>query len=121
MSTWWWLLQRYYEVKTVGRILSSYKNAQRALKGRHNISIAARHPLLSSSLTNRDLSRRVVSGGSNLLSVRWFADLPPYSILKMPSLSPTMKQGNIVDWKKKEGDKLSPGDVSTSCLVYGIL
>eukprot|EP00871_Galdieria_phlegrea_P004563 jgi/Galph1/5107/GphlegSOOS_G3767.1 len=43
--------------------------------------------------------------------VRWFADLPSYTILKMPSLSPTMKQGNIIDWKKKEGDKLSPGDV----------
>lgn len=29
----------------------------------------------------------------------------------MPSLSPTMTEGTIVSWKKKEGDRLSPGDM----------
>lgn len=29
----------------------------------------------------------------------------------MPSLSPTMTEGNIVKWLKKEGDKISAGDV----------
>lgn len=29
----------------------------------------------------------------------------------MPSLSPTMSAGTIVKWHKKEGDKISPGDV----------
>jgi pyruvate dehydrogenase E2 component (dihydrolipoamide acetyltransferase) len=29
----------------------------------------------------------------------------------MPALSPTMKQGNLVSWVKKEGDTVSPGDV----------
>jgi len=29
----------------------------------------------------------------------------------MPALSPTMTKGNIAAWLKKEGDKLSPGDV----------
>lgn len=29
----------------------------------------------------------------------------------MPALSPTMTQGNIGTWKKKEGDKVAPGDV----------
>lgn len=29
----------------------------------------------------------------------------------MPSLSPTMTEGNIVKWHKKEGDKVVPGDV----------
>lgn len=28
----------------------------------------------------------------------------------MPSLSPTMENGTIVKWLKKEGDKLEPGD-----------
>lgn len=28
----------------------------------------------------------------------------------MPSLSPTMSEGTIVSWKKKEGDRISPGD-----------
>ncbi len=29
----------------------------------------------------------------------------------MPALSPTMSQGNIVSWKKKEGDQVAPGDI----------
>uniref|UniRef100_A0A8R7QTA8 Lipoyl-binding domain-containing protein n=1 Tax=Triticum urartu TaxID=4572 RepID=A0A8R7QTA8_TRIUA len=29
----------------------------------------------------------------------------------MPSLSPTMTGGNIARWLKKEGDKVSPGEV----------
>lgn len=31
--------------------------------------------------------------------------------IKMPSLSPTMTEGTIVRWLKKEGDTISPGDV----------
>ena len=29
----------------------------------------------------------------------------------MPNLSPSMTAGNIVEWKKKEGDKIKSGDV----------
>eukprot|EP00898_Chlorokybus_atmophyticus_P004943 jgi/Chlat1/544/Chrsp103S01122 len=39
------------------------------------------------------------------------ADYPPHQELTMPSLSPTMEQGNIGTWKVKEGDKVSTGDV----------
>lgn len=31
--------------------------------------------------------------------------------IKMPSLSPTMTEGTIVKWLKKEGDPIAPGDV----------
>lgn len=31
--------------------------------------------------------------------------------INMPSLSPTMTEGNIVKWLKKEGDSITPGDV----------
>uniref|UniRef100_A0A0P4WD29 Dihydrolipoamide acetyltransferase component of pyruvate dehydrogenase complex n=1 Tax=Scylla olivacea TaxID=85551 RepID=A0A0P4WD29_SCYOL len=31
--------------------------------------------------------------------------------IKMPSLSPTMLEGTIVQWTKKEGDPIQPGDV----------
>ncbi|VVC38251.1 E3-binding domain,Biotin/lipoyl attachment,Single hybrid motif,2-oxo acid dehydrogenase [Cinara cedri] len=31
--------------------------------------------------------------------------------INMPSLSPTMTEGNIVKWLKKEGDPIAPGDV----------
>ncbi len=34
----------------------------------------------------------------------------PIEIL-MPALSPTMTEGNLTKWLKKEGDKVSPGDV----------
>lgn len=34
----------------------------------------------------------------------------PIEIL-MPALSPTMKEGNLAKWLKKEGDKVSPGEV----------
>lgn len=34
----------------------------------------------------------------------------PIEIL-MPALSPTMKEGNLAKWLKKEGDKIKPGDV----------
>ena len=34
----------------------------------------------------------------------------PINIL-MPALSPTMEKGNLSKWRKKEGDKVSPGDV----------
>uniref|UniRef100_A0A7C8Z6Y9 Acetyltransferase component of pyruvate dehydrogenase complex n=1 Tax=Opuntia streptacantha TaxID=393608 RepID=A0A7C8Z6Y9_OPUST len=39
------------------------------------------------------------------------ADLPPHQEIGMPSLSPTMSEGNIARWIKKEGDKVSPGEV----------
>uniref|UniRef100_A0A0E0DVH7 Dihydrolipoamide acetyltransferase component of pyruvate dehydrogenase complex n=1 Tax=Oryza meridionalis TaxID=40149 RepID=A0A0E0DVH7_9ORYZ len=38
-------------------------------------------------------------------------DLPPHQEIGMPSLSPTMTEGNIARWVKKEGDKVSPGEV----------
>jgi hypothetical protein len=38
-------------------------------------------------------------------------DLPAHQVLEMPALSPTMEQGNLVEWKVKEGDTVAPGDV----------
>lgn len=29
----------------------------------------------------------------------------------MPALSPTMTEGNLVKWNKKEGDRVKPGEV----------
>ena len=34
----------------------------------------------------------------------------PIKIL-MPALSPTMTEGNLAKWLKKEGDKIEPGEV----------
>ena len=54
------------------------------------------------------------SSGSQVPSRRCFStasDLPPHQEIGMPSLSPTMTEGNIARWLKKEGDKVSPGEV----------
>ncbi|XP_077235904.1 dihydrolipoamide acetyltransferase, long form protein [Tasmannia lanceolata] len=47
------------------------------------------------------------------IGVRSFssAELPSHIVLEMPALSPTMNQGNIAKWRKKEGDKIEVGDV----------
>ncbi|KAL8153424.1 hypothetical protein V2J09_011184 [Rumex salicifolius] len=57
-------------------------------------------------------SYAMISKGS--LSSRSFSsasDLPSHQEIGMPSLSPTMSEGNIAKWLKKEGDKVSPGEV----------
>ncbi|GLT70199.1 hypothetical protein SLA2020_422950 [Shorea laevis] len=47
------------------------------------------------------------------IGARYFssAELPEHTVLGMPALSPTMSQGNIAKWRKKEGDKIEVGDV----------
>ncbi|KAK1269269.1 hypothetical protein QJS04_geneDACA005173 [Acorus gramineus] len=49
---------------------------------------------------------RIYRGASRLR-----AESPPHIIVSMPALSPTMNQGNIAKWRKKEGDKIDVGDV----------
>lgn len=47
--------------------------------------------------------------------VRQYSDLPSHIRVALPALSPTMEQGTIVSWEKKEGDKLNEGkDLSMS-------
>ena len=59
------------------------------------------------------LSRSAVGAASCAPAAqkRAFSALPPHQVVKMPSLSPTMARGNIVEWKKKIGEKISPGEV----------
>ncbi|XP_049826319.1 dihydrolipoyllysine-residue acetyltransferase component of pyruvate dehydrogenase complex, mitochondrial-like [Aethina tumida] len=42
---------------------------------------------------------------------RYFSNLPPFTRINLPALSPTMEEGGVASWVKKEGDKISPGDV----------
>lgn len=37
--------------------------------------------------------------------------LPPHQKVPLPSLSPTMQAGTIARWEKKEGEKISEGDL----------
>ena len=49
--------------------------------------------------------------GRMVLGARSLSSLPPYTILPMPALSPTMTSGNLAAWKKAEGDKVDVDDV----------
>ncbi|KAJ8770472.1 hypothetical protein K2173_017963 [Erythroxylum novogranatense] len=53
--------------------------------------------------TKHDIQREGVKETSSAIDT---SKLPPHTILGMPSLSPTMDQGNIAKWRKKEGDKV---------------
>ncbi|KAL9291330.1 Dihydrolipoyllysine-residue acetyltransferase component 2 of pyruvate dehydrogenase complex [Arabidopsis thaliana] len=67
---------------------------------------------LSSPMAGPKLFKEFIS--SQMRSVRGFSsssDLPPHQEIGMPSLSPTMTEGNIARWLKKEGDKVAPGEV----------
>ncbi|KAJ7559308.1 hypothetical protein O6H91_04G079000 [Diphasiastrum complanatum] len=59
------------------------------------------------------VSRRGQTVSMPVIGVRSFSsgELPPHQVLPMPALSPTMNQGNVLNWKKKEGDEISAGDV----------
>lgn len=45
------------------------------------------------------------------IGARCFSSGGSHVVLNMPALSPTMNQGNIAKWRKKEGDKIEVGDV----------
>lgn len=53
----------------------------------------------------------VLSAARYQFQFRCYASYPPHTVIGMPALSPTMTQGNLAVWSKKEGDKLSPGEV----------
>ncbi|RQO85087.1 hypothetical protein POPTR_001G198000v4 [Populus trichocarpa] len=91
-------------------------------------SSTANHAVTSFGASRKDVSRMIMKVGNPisgpLLSkdfscsqVYWKrgfssdSGLPPYQEIGMPSLSPTMTEGNIARWLKKEGDKISPGEV----------
>jgi pyruvate dehydrogenase E2 component (dihydrolipoamide acetyltransferase) len=42
---------------------------------------------------------------------RGLATLPPHTIVRFPSLSPTMTSGNLASWKVKVGDQIKPSTV----------
>ncbi|XP_023937139.1 dihydrolipoyllysine-residue acetyltransferase component of pyruvate dehydrogenase complex, mitochondrial isoform X3 [Bicyclus anynana] len=46
-----------------------------------------------------------------IIQIRHYSSLPSHSKVNLPALSPTMESGSIVSWEKKEGDKLSEGDL----------
>ena len=79
---------------------SSTSSARREVSS--SLSSSSSSPSSSSSYFKYGAARRWMSSGGSL---------PEHETLSMPALSPTMAQGNIVSWKKKEGDSVQPGDI----------
>ncbi|XP_065866753.1 dihydrolipoyllysine-residue acetyltransferase component 2 of pyruvate dehydrogenase complex, mitochondrial-like [Euphorbia lathyris] len=84
--------------RTVSSVGALKKNGSRIIMQSGN-QIAGHLQYLSCSQLH---SRRGFSSDSGL---------PPHQEIGMPSLSPTMTEGNIARWLKKEGDKVAPGEV----------
>ncbi|XP_068617560.1 dihydrolipoyllysine-residue acetyltransferase component of pyruvate dehydrogenase complex, mitochondrial isoform X2 [Battus philenor] len=89
---------------------------------RDSLKNAVRYNLtrcMSTELIRRKSSNKLINSDSKsgLLVLQWrphiryYSDLPSHSKVNLPALSPTMENGSIVRWEKKEGDKLSEGDL----------
>ncbi|XP_073019851.1 dihydrolipoyllysine-residue acetyltransferase component 1 of pyruvate dehydrogenase complex, mitochondrial-like isoform X3 [Primulina eburnea] len=78
-----------------------------------NQGIDAETTCLRTSFSVGDRVHYIPSGLKLQLGVRYYSssEVPDHIVLQMPALSPTMSQGNIAKWRKKEGDKIEVGDV----------
>ena len=84
------------------------------VSGRSRAEFSTAVGLYNSSVTNGPIGPVQARMNNNTVFGRyrrWMSSLPDYERLSMPALSPTMSQGNIVAWKKKEGDPVQPGDI----------
>ncbi|CAK6953843.1 dihydrolipoyllysine-residue acetyltransferase component of pyruvate dehydrogenase complex%2C [Scomber scombrus] len=70
----------------------------------------SRAVILGSGFSHRRALLRCpqLSGGDN--STRFYS-LPPHQKVELPALSPTMQTGTIARWEKKEGEKISEGEL----------
>ncbi|XP_058068560.1 dihydrolipoyllysine-residue acetyltransferase component 3 of pyruvate dehydrogenase complex, mitochondrial-like isoform X2 [Magnolia sinica] len=81
--------------------VAKFKDYQASTSGAAGVEVAS-----DSTPPKKEESQPVGSLASNASK-----GLPPHQEIGMPSLSPTMTEGNIARWLKKEGDKVSPGEV----------
>ncbi|XP_061178183.1 dihydrolipoyllysine-residue acetyltransferase component of pyruvate dehydrogenase complex, mitochondrial-like isoform X1 [Saccostrea echinata] len=101
--------------QSLARVLSKCKKS-----GSVSLRVASTKSASAARAFSRFKGYPQVSKGSNLLRVsesnvfnRYYssADLPTHSKVVLPALSPTMETGTISKWQKKEGDKVSEGDL----------
>ncbi|KAM4546978.1 dihydrolipoyllysine-residue acetyltransferase component of pyruvate dehydrogenase complex, mitochondrial isoform 1-T1 [Fundulus diaphanus] len=71
---------------------------------------SSRAASLGSSLGHRATLLRCPQLGAGCQSKRFYS-LPPHQKVELPALSPTMQTGTIARWEKKEGDKISEGEL----------
>ena len=56
-------------------------------------------------------SKKDVMAALSINFARTYSAYPNHIKVALPALSPTMEQGTIISWEKKEGDKLNEGDL----------
>jgi pyruvate dehydrogenase E2 component (dihydrolipoamide acetyltransferase) len=104
-----WRLLRAAEAEACGA-----RQAPPAPRGARAYSLLAQRGFAQLAHPARSAWTRPTPGATAPLWARAFAaaaDLPPHTELQMPALSPTMSQGNMLAWHKKEGDAVAAGDV----------
>ncbi|XP_073336132.1 dihydrolipoyllysine-residue acetyltransferase component of pyruvate dehydrogenase complex, mitochondrial [Pagrus major] len=65
---------------------------------------------LGTGLSHRGGLLRLPQLAGSCQSTRFYS-LPPHQKVELPALSPTMQTGTIARWEKKEGEKISEGDL----------
>ena len=74
--------------------------------------VAAREPGISlRPSAPATISLAIAPATTQQPSLRHYSSHPPHVKVALPALSPTMEMGSIVTWEKKEGDKVSEGDL----------
>ncbi|PKA51817.1 Dihydrolipoyllysine-residue acetyltransferase component 1 of pyruvate dehydrogenase complex, mitochondrial [Apostasia shenzhenica] len=90
-------------------LLHSLVRARSSLLYGSNHATSARHSVfLSTNGIYRGPSIYKLIPGARCIS---YTGPTSHIVVEMPALSPTMDQGNITKWRKKEGDKIDVGDV----------
>ncbi|XP_040036320.1 dihydrolipoyllysine-residue acetyltransferase component of pyruvate dehydrogenase complex, mitochondrial isoform X1 [Gasterosteus aculeatus] len=77
---------------------------------RLHCAAGSRATCLASGLSHRATLLRCPPLTGNHRSGRFYS-LPPHQKVELPALSPTMQTGTIARWEKKEGEKISEGEL----------
>lgn len=80
-----------------------------SLRRLHSVA-GSRAVCLGSGFSHRGTLLRCPQLAGSCQSKRFYS-LPPHQKVELPALSPTMQTGTIARWEKKEGDKISEGDL----------
>lgn len=92
-----------------GPVAASTRTA--ASKAYSSLATGQQHAVTCTASSKFTFPNTRLGGLGSIRSYAAASDLPAHQELNMPALSPTMSQGNIISWKKTEGDSIQPGDI----------
>lgn len=116
-------MQRFNRVLRVPNVMLKCSQQQQQVSGLRTSSLtrvlilnntsSTRAVLAAASRVNNVSSSSSSSPLMSLTSKRFYASgsLPEHTKILLPALSPTMEQGTLAKWAKKEGDHVMEGDL----------